>query len=139
VLRTLLQAADLQTAIENHLADFTETFFVVLQANLEAARRGNQPEPIHRLEDIEKSVLLALDKALPPEVRLIRDLLQQPDDPQADALLQARAGEITDQLLKDMDLMLEDLRQRGETEAAGRLGRLRESAQKQLALRKFTA
>lgn len=139
VLRTLLQAPDLQTAIEDHLADFTETFFVVLQANLEAARRGNQPDAIHRLEDLEKAVLLALDKALPPEVRLIRDLLQQPDDPQAEALLQARAGEITDQLLKDMDLMLEDLGRRGETEAAGRLGRLRESAQKQLALRKFAA
>jgi hypothetical protein len=139
VLRALLQAPDLPTAIEDHLADFTETFFVVLQTNLQAARQGNQPEAARQLEEIEKSVLLALNKALPPEVHLIRDLLEQEDDSKADALLQARGGEITDQLLRAMDLMLEDLQQRGESQASDRLRHLRETAQKQLALRKFTA
>jgi len=137
LLQFLLQAPDLGAAIEERLAEVDESFFAILEANLEAAGASNRPEVRARLEQINKQVMEALEKTVPPEVRLVRDLLNTPDDASAEALLRARASEISDALLEAMQSMEADLRAAGQERATQRLATIRAQAEKQRSLARF--
>jgi len=137
LLQYLLQAADLPAAIEERLPEIDESFFAILEANLEAARNANRPEVMTRLEEINKRVMEALEKTVPPEVRLIRDLLNTPDDAAAEGMLRAHAADLTDPLIESMVAMERDLLASGQEPAAARMSAIRAIAEKQRSLARF--
>ena len=137
LLQYLLQAADLSAAIEERLPEIDESFFAILEANLEAARNANHPEVMTRLKEINKRVMEALEKTVPPEVRLIRDLLNTPDDATAEGMLRAHAGDLTDPLIESMVAMERDLLASGQEPAAARMASIRAIAEKQRSLARF--
>lgn len=139
LLQNILQAPDMDRAIEETLPDLNDLFFSVLEANLESARREQKTEFIQRLEEVKIKIMAALEKALPAEIRLIRDLLQKKDDGEAEALLQSRAAEITDELLAAMTTTGEDLRSQDRQELAARMDKLRQKAEKLRAMARFGA
>ena len=137
LLQYLLQATDLPSAIDERLPEIDESFFAILEANLEAARNANRTEVTTRLEAINKHVMEALEKTVPPEVRLIRDLLNTPDDASAEGMLRAHAAELTDPILQSMQAMERDLRASGQEPAATRMAAIRALAEKQRSLARF--
>jgi hypothetical protein len=139
LLQSILQAPDTDKAIEEVLPDLNELFFAVLDANLESAQRDGKTEIVQRLGDLKTRIMTALEKALPPEIRLIRDLLQAKTDEEAEGLLQGRAAEITDGLLAAMESTADDLRSQEKQPLAERLDKLRAKAEKLRAMARFGA
>ena len=95
--------------------------------------------PATRLEEIKAKILAALEKSLPPELRLIRDLLAQESDEQAEKLLTDRAGEINDNFVAALKATVGDLEANSPGAPAERVKKLLAQAEKQLALARFTA
>jgi hypothetical protein len=137
LLQYFIQAPDLSAAIDERLAEIDESFFAILEANLEAARKSNRAEVVTQLEDVNRRVMEALEKTVPPEVRLVRDLLNTADDAAAEGMLRAHAAEISDTLLEAMQSMERDLRAAGQEQPALRLGTIRTQAEKVRSLARF--
>jgi hypothetical protein len=139
ILQSILQAPDLDHAIEEYLPECNDLFFAVLEANLESARRDKQENAVRRLEEVKAKILSALEKSLPPELRLIRDLLGQESDEQAERMLSDRAAEVNDNFVDALKATLGDLEASNPGAPAERMKKLLALAEKQLALARFTA
>ncbi|MFN2299602.1 MAG: CpXC domain-containing protein [Anaerolineales bacterium] len=137
VLQSILQAPDLDAAVEQYLPECNDLFFAILEANLETARREKQEENAKRLEEVKTKIFAALEKSLPPELRLLRELLEKETDEQAEALLSERAAEITEAFVSALKHTVEDLESGPEDPRGKRMKRLLELAEKQLAMAKF--
>ncbi len=138
VLQSILQAPDLDAAVEEHLPECNDLFFAVLEANLESARRNKQENAIQRLEEVKAKLLAALENSLPPELRFVRDLLGAENDEQAQKLLAERPAEVTDTFVAALRATVKDLESAPPEPLAERMKKLLELAEKQLALAKFT-
>jgi len=137
VLQSILQAPDLEAAVEQYLPECNDLFFAILEANLESARREKQEQSVKRLEDVKTKVFAALEKSLPPELRVLRDLLDRETDEQAEALLSERAAEVTEPFVAALKRTVQDAESAPEDPRAKRVKHLLELAEKQLALAKF--
>ncbi len=120
-LRMLLQAGDVQAAIQANLDRIDETFLMVLQANLEEARRSGSVEASSRLKLIRDEVMRLIQETAPPEVRLINDLLAVATEEEALQLLDERSADLTPDTLAVMEDLIEQLRSAGNEPAADRL------------------
>ena len=127
-LRTLLQAPDLQSALEANLHRIDDTFMMVLQTNLEESRRTGNIEASSRLNQIYEAVMALIQASAPPEVQLINDLLSAEDDEAVTSLLEDRSEQLTPELIDVMGELVEQLRDAGNEEVADRLETLRNEA-----------
>jgi hypothetical protein len=139
VLQSILQAPDLDHAIEEYLPECNDVFFAVLEANLESARRNKQEAAIQRLEEVKAKILSALEQSLPPELRLIRDLLGQETDEQAERMLADHAGEVNDNFVASLKAAVADLETNSPGAPSERMKKLLAQAEKQAAIARFTA
>jgi hypothetical protein len=139
ILQTVIQAPDLDAAIEEYLPEFNDLFFAVLEANLENERRHKNEKTAERLLETKSKIAAALEKSLPPELRLVRDLLGKENDGQAEALLAERAAEVTENFVAALRTTVQDLENTPQEPLAQRMKKILALAEKQLALAKFTA
>jgi hypothetical protein len=139
VLQSILQSPDLDHAIGEYLPECNDVFFGVLEANLESARRNKQEAAVARLEEVKSKILSALENSLPPELRLIRDLLAQESDEQSERLLSDRAAGVNDNFIAALKATLGDLEANSPGAPAERMKKLLALAEKQIALARFTA
>jgi hypothetical protein len=139
LLKSVLEAQDIEHAIEQYLPDFNDVFFALLESNLESARRNKQADAIQRLEEIQSKIISALENTLPKEIRFARDLMGQKSDAEAEALLETRAGEINDTLVSALKTAAGNFPPDQQPALASRLKVLIASAEKRLAMARFTA
>ncbi|MCC7359305.1 MAG: hypothetical protein IT317_07505 [Anaerolineales bacterium] len=128
LLRTLLEAPDLQQAIQENLARIDDTFLAVLNVNIEAAEKAKRQEVAQRLTEINDAIAAVMQASAPPELRLVNELLQMETDEAAVAALKSRSGEVTQQLLDAMTYVGDTLRQQGQTALADRVDKLQGEA-----------
>jgi hypothetical protein len=131
-LRSLLQSADIETAIRNNLNRIDDVFLRVLQVNLDEARRTGNIEASGRLKLIRDEVLKLIQASAPPEIRLINDLLSAESDQASLELLRSRQPEINENLLAVMQELSAQLLEAGNNSGAQRLETLLAEAQQLL-------
>jgi len=114
LLRELLDAPEPEQFIREHLGDFDDAFFIVLGANLQVAEQAGRQDVREALQKLGGMVLEIAQERLPPEVRLIRQLLNAPDDAAVTALLHEHEPLVNENLL----LLMRDLANEVDDEAA---------------------
>jgi hypothetical protein len=128
LLRTLLEAPDLNQALMDNLPRIDDTFLAVLNANLEAAQKGGRADTVERLTQINSAIMELIQASSPPEINLINELLQMESDEAAVNALKQRSSEISQQLIDAMLYLAENLRQGDQPQLADRLDKLRDAA-----------
>ncbi|MGH2522921.1 MAG: CpXC domain-containing protein [Anaerolineales bacterium] len=129
LLRTLLEAPDLNQALMDNLPRIDDTFMAVLNANLDAASKAGRKDVVQKLTQVNESIAQLMQEAAPPEIRFINELLQMGSEAEAAAELKRRSGEISQQLIEAMNYISESLRQeQGQPQLADRLDKLRDLA-----------
>jgi hypothetical protein len=107
----------------------SEAFMLVIAANKDAAMRGNHPEVVGRLEEIERMSVEVVQESLSPEERFIGQLLSAEEPKDATKLLRQNAAKITPDLVKRINELADEMAKNGRTEMSDRLRQLgRESA-----------
>lgn len=124
LLRELLRSPEPEAFVRDHLADFDDAFFIVLGANLQAAQAAGREDVYRRLQDLGMLVLEVAQEKLPPEVRLIRSLVDAESDEEVEALLDENKAQVDEDLVALMRDLAEDLA----LEQAESAARLRELA-----------
>lgn len=125
LLKTLLEAPDLQQAIAEHLPQIDDTFLAVLNMNLEAAQRAKRNDVVDRLSEISEAIMQMMREAAPPEIQFINELVEAPSDAAAEAALLARRAEISPEMVDALNYVTDSLRQNNQTALAERLEKLR--------------
>jgi hypothetical protein len=128
LLRTLLEAPNLDEAVQENLNRIDDAFLAVLQANVEAAQKAKRPDMVNQLNRINDAIGRFMQESAPPELQLIDELLQLPSDAEAELALKEHRAEITQELIDAMNYVGESLRQGGQTALGDRLDKLREAA-----------
>lgn len=121
LLRAILQASDPEAVIRQRLAEIDDFFFAVLSANLQRAQSDGRGDWVERLEQIGEMVMTLLEEQLPPEVRLINQLMLAPYPDGTRALLTQNQGQITSRLLTMLEGMAGELEASGQPAAAEHL------------------
>ena len=128
LLRAILQASDPEAMIRQRLAEIDDFFFAVLSANLQRAQSDGRGDWAERLEQIGEMVMNLLEEQLPPEVRLINQLMLVPYPEGTRALLAENQAQITPKFLTMLEGLAGELEASGQPSAAEHLRQVRAQA-----------
>jgi hypothetical protein len=128
LLRSILRAPDLDQAVGAALPYIDDLFLGIFEANLRAARERNDTAMLQRLEEIDRKLREAVERAMPAGLRLAQKVLDVDDEAQAQSLLEAEASSIDDQLVSALLAAAQRLDEAGQAEAGQRVRRLYRTA-----------
>jgi hypothetical protein len=128
LLRELMDAPDLNKAINDNIGRIDDAFLAVLNLNIEAAQKAKRQDALTRLVLINDAINRLMQESAPPELKVIDELLQMQPESAAQEALKTRPGLVTPELVDTMNYVGESLRQGGQNDMADRLERLREAA-----------
>jgi hypothetical protein len=124
LLRSIVNAKDLDKAIEAALPLIDDLFLGLLQANITAAGERGDQAAVERLEQVDRRIREVVRKSLPPGMQLAQQVLETEDEAEAQRLLDASPEVIDEQCTGALLSTAERMQEAGETEAAERLRRL---------------
>jgi hypothetical protein len=96
LLNTLLAADDIKQATATHIQEINDTFIQVLNQALEEANKKNDAERMPKLQQIV--AILQQASTPPPELSLLEELLDAPDEAALNKMLEQHAAEINPEL-----------------------------------------
>ncbi|MCX6072239.1 MAG: CpXC domain-containing protein [Chloroflexi bacterium] len=128
LLRSILQAPDLDRALDSALPYIDDLFLGILEANLRAARERNDATMLQRLEALDRKLRETVERAMPAGLRLAQKVLDVDDEAQAQSMLEAEASAIDDQLVSALLGAAQKLDEAGQTEDGQRVRRLYKTA-----------
>jgi hypothetical protein len=129
LLNAMLKAQDPQAFARQHLAEIDDAFFAVLSANIqraEAEKRQNVSQALHQIGDM---VMSLLEEQLPPEIRLINQLLAAPDPDSARQLLESQRSAVTPQFVTALGQIIAKLEADGNADAAAQMKQIKSQAE----------
>lgn len=126
LLKGLLETPNPRTAVREHAGEIDDTFMTVLALNMQEAERHGDKTILERLQMIYGEVTAVIDEGMPPEVRLINDLLSAPYPDGTRALLKERQELITPEVLSLMDRIADGMATSGDEGATEAVKRLRD-------------
>jgi hypothetical protein len=121
LLQSLIQADDLDAALESALPAIDDLFLETLRANLSAAKEQDEKETVAKLEQIQS-------KVLPPSLELAQRVFDIHDTDAAKKVLSDEAEKIDYELLATLLDAVGQLQQRGAEEDAQRIMELHRHA-----------
>lgn len=124
VLRSIVNAPDIDQALAAALPYIDDLFLGILEANLRAARERQDTATVGRLEEIDRKLRQAVERSMPASLRLAQQLLDTDDEAQALKLLEAQAEAIDDQLVSALQGAAQKLEEAGEADDALRVRNL---------------
>jgi hypothetical protein len=128
LLREVIVADDLHAALRDNLARLDDAFTMVVEANLDNARRARRDDIVERLEAIRATAQQVRDEALTPEERFVRELLAADTPQAATRRLRQSPAQITPALVRRMNELAETLAEQGKTDEADLVRRLAREA-----------
>ena len=96
LLKSLLAADDIQQATASHIQEINDAFVQVLNQALQEANQKNDAERMPKLQQIV--AVLQQASAPPPELALLEELLDAPDEAALNKMLELHSEEITPEL-----------------------------------------
>ncbi|MDI7276844.1 MAG: CpXC domain-containing protein [Anaerolineae bacterium] len=126
LLEEILRSPDREATIRDHLAEMDTLFLNTLSAAIEGARRQGDIERSARLDEVRNAILSMMAEAMPPELKLVNQLLGLEDVEERRAVLAESAGLLSEDLLALIDALHEELEGQGRERAARQLETVRE-------------
>jgi len=129
LFKTILQAKDPQAVAREHLDEIDDAFFVILSANIQHAEAENRQEVVEALQQLANTILALVEERLPPEVRLVNQLLNAPYPDSTKQLLEAQREFLTPEFKAALDQLIAELEQTGNTDVANHLRQVKSQAE----------
>ena len=134
LLQDALASPDPAQTLRERKEELDALFLAIVGAALRSAQQSGEAEEAQRLQAINEAILTILQEALPPELRLVNDLLAA-DYPQGtQELLQERRAEWGAKFLEILSALAEDLEAQQQPQTAQRLREIRTQAEAVLQL-----
>jgi hypothetical protein len=121
LLNKVISSPEPRSAVREHMDEINDVFMSVLSLNVQEAERRGAREALARMQMVWEEIMQVMEEGMPPEVRLINDLLRAPYPEETRKMIKERKEQITPDILNLMDRLVEDLVQRNDAESAKRL------------------
>jgi hypothetical protein len=128
LLSELIRSPEPRSAVREHIDEINDVFMSVLSMNVQEAERRGARDALVRMQMIWEEIMAIMEEGMPPEVRLINDLLRAPYPEETRKMIKARKEQITPEILTLMDRLVEDMTQRNDPESAKRLRDIKSQA-----------
>lgn len=128
LLSEILQAQDPEQAVRDRLEQIDSFVFAVLSMNIEEAARRGQKETAEALQNLGDLIMAVLEEKLPPEIRLINQLLQAAYPAETQNLLAQNKKLITPQFLEALENVVAQMQSSGQAQLAEHLAQVKEQA-----------
>ena len=125
VLQEVLQATDVEEALRQYADYIDEVFLTLLAANIQQAEQNNSTGAARRFRQIYDAALRLMQEDMPPEVRLINELVAAPDKAALNAVIEQHRAELTPELLDAFKRFEDQVRAEGRKELADRMKSVR--------------
>lgn len=99
LLKSIVEAQDLDQALQSALPLIDDLFISILQANIQAAKEGNDQERLLKLETIDLRIKELILQSLPQGIQYAQEILSIDDEDDATSLLEDSPDRIDDQFL----------------------------------------
>jgi hypothetical protein len=129
VLQAVLEAPDAAEALRQYADAIDETFLSLLAGNIERAERSNATAAARRLREIYDAALDILQERMPPEMRLINQLVNAQDKGAVRKLLEENRSLIDSNFVEALRQLEDDFRGRNAVDVADKLKSVRAQAQ----------
>ena len=129
LLKSLLQAEDPEAFAREHLDEIDDAFFVILSANIQHAEAENRTEVVEALQQLANMIIGLLEERLPPEVRLVNQLMNAPYPDGTKQLLEAQREILNPELMAALDQLITELEQAGNTDVADHVKQVKTQAE----------
>lgn len=116
LLETLLKSSDPQSFIKENLNQFDEAFLSVLIANIQHAEESKQSNAVQALTALYQMIMSELQEQLPPEMRLLNQLVMAQTPNNIQSILEENKTLVTPQFSEMIDALKVDVQTRGEVE-----------------------
>lgn len=120
-LDAILSAPDRQEAVFDNIEAIDDAFMMVLQAQLQEAHRAGDKVRAQALLDLQEELAQLAQDAMPPEVRLLNELLMAPSREEAQLLLEENADLVTPDFVEMMRGLAAELDAQGQTQLKRKL------------------
>lgn len=128
LLQSLIEAEDLDEALQSALPLIDDLFMGTLQANLAAAKERDDADMIQQLEEIDRRLRAMIRESMPASLVLAQEVLEAEEEAEAKELIEASKQHVDDQFLSTLMAAASRLEQSGHEEASARLRRLHKHA-----------
>ncbi len=125
LLQEVLQATDTAAVLREHIEDIDEPFLALVADNIRRMEESNSAGAAHRFMRIYQQALEILREQMPPDMRLLNDLISAPDDAAARQLLRENRQLVNKDFLTNLKTFEEQMRQNGQPHAADRIKSIR--------------
>ena len=128
LLKEIFESEDLGEALREHVEDIDEVFFAVLSANIKQAEAGGEKEVARKLKRLETLAFQLLEKITPRSIKFINQLMEAQYPRETKKLLEENVEQVDNELLRVLDLIIENLTRSGEKRTARQLREIRDQA-----------
>ena len=129
LLTEILQSQDRHATIRMHLQEIDSTFLSILEANIAQSEQQEQQKVADQLRTIRTEISEVLQENAPPEFRLINRLLQAEYPDETRQMLRENQSAIDAEFLGMLDMLAQDLAERGQNETSDQLKRIKAQAE----------
>jgi hypothetical protein len=132
LLREIFESEDLEKAVRERLEDIDDAFFTVLSANIEQAEAAEDKDATSKLKRIANLAFGLLQERAPRPIKLINRLLEAQYPRETKKLLEENVEQVNNELVKVMELVIQNLNRGGQKKAARHLREVRDQARAML-------
>jgi hypothetical protein len=129
VLQAVLEAPDAAAALRQYEDAIDETFLGLLAGNIQRAEQNNATAAARRLREIYDAALDILQERMPPEMRLINQLVNAQDKGAVRKLLEENRSLLGPEFVEALRQLEDDFRSRNAADVADKLKSVRAQAQ----------
>lgn len=130
LLRSILQAPDLDQALRAALPAIDDLFIAILQANIEAAKERDDQGSLTRLQEVDQKLREIIQNSVPAGLKLAQEVLESESEEKALEILEESIDQIDDQLISALMSAVNQMRQEDNQEEADKFHRLYQKALK---------
>ena len=129
LLGEIAQSANPKAAIQEHLDEIDSLFMSVLETNIEQSELQHRQEAADAFRSIRDLIVQVLEDSAPAELKLIDELLRADYPDGTRKILSDNQTMVNSELVELMEVLVQDLADRGETQTGERLTAVRAQAQ----------
>lgn len=132
-LEKIITAEDKRAALEANLEELDDAFMYVLSAEIDQAEQAGKTDRLQALEEVQELLLEEIEDQSPPEIQLLNGLVRAESREERVALLDASEHLVSEDLLKVVDALQDQVKASGQEELNGRLANVKQLIAERLA------
>ena len=126
--RQILESTDVEAALRENADLIDEGFLQLLAANVDRAEKAGAKAAANRMRKIYDAAVDMLQEEMAPDVRLVNELLNAPDQNARRKLLEENRSVLSRDFVEALRQLEDDFRSRQATDVADRLKSIRAQA-----------